>query len=48
MAIAILGGVGALAWAGYPYLLLFPLQTVNGRVMGLRRRKLRGPTGEGP
>jgi uncharacterized membrane protein len=39
MAIAIIGGVGALAWAGYAYLLLFPLQTINGRVMGSRRRR---------
>jgi uncharacterized membrane protein len=39
MAIAIIGGVGALAWAVYAYLLLFPLQTINGRVMGSRRRR---------
>jgi uncharacterized membrane protein len=48
MAIAIFGGVGALAWAGYAYLVLFPLQTINGRVMASRRRKLRGSAGEGP
>jgi uncharacterized membrane protein len=41
MAIAVLGGVGALAWAGYAYLLLFPLQAINGRVMGSRRKKIR-------
>jgi hypothetical protein len=46
MAIAVLGGVDAIAWAGYAYLLLFPLQTINGRVMGSRRRKLRS-TAEG-
>ena len=48
MAIAVLGGIDAVAWAGYAYLLLFPLQTINGRVMASRRRKLRGPAGEGP
>jgi uncharacterized membrane protein len=47
MAIAVLGGVGALSWAGYAYLLLFPLQAINGVVMGQRRRKLRSPGGEG-
>ena len=47
IAIAVFGGVGALAWAGYAYLLLFPLQAINGRVMALRRRKLRSPAGEG-
>jgi uncharacterized membrane protein len=46
MAIAVLGGVDAIAWAGYAYLLLFPLQTSDGRVMGSRRRKLRS-TAEG-
>ncbi len=45
IAIAVLGGVGALTWAGYAYLLLFPLQAINGRVMGNRRKKLRGPEG---
>ena len=48
MAIAVLGGIDAVAWAGYAHLLLFPLQTINGRVMASRRRKLRGPAGEGP
>ncbi len=48
MAIAVLGGEGAVGWAGYAYLLLFPLQTINGRVMASRRRKLPGPAGEGP
>jgi uncharacterized membrane protein len=42
-AIAVLGGEEAVSWAGYAYLLVFPLQTINGRVMGSRRRKLRGP-----
>lgn len=41
IAIAVLGGVGAVAWAGYAYILLFPLQMVNGRVMGSRRQKNR-------
>ncbi len=39
VAIAVLGGAPTVAWAGYAYLLLFPLQTINGRVMGSRRRK---------
>jgi uncharacterized membrane protein len=39
--IAIFGGVDVLSWAGYAYLLLFPLQAINGRVMGLRRKKLK-------
>jgi hypothetical protein len=47
IAIAVFGGVGALSWAGYAYLLLFPLQSINGRVMALRRRKLRSQAGEG-
>ena len=46
MAIAVLGGVDAIAWAGYAYILLFPLQTINGRVMGSRRRKLRSTAGK--
>jgi len=41
MAIAILGGVVALSWAGYAYLLLFPLQTINGYVMGSRRKRMK-------
>ena len=39
-AIAVLGGVATISWAGYVYVLLFPLQTINGRVMGSRRKKL--------
>jgi uncharacterized membrane protein len=39
VAIAFLGGVGTISWAGYVYLLVFPLQTINGRVMGSRRKK---------
>ena len=41
IAIAVLGDVDTLSWAGYAYLLLFPLQAINGRVMGLRRKKLK-------
>jgi uncharacterized membrane protein len=48
VAIAVLGGATAVSWAGYAYLLLFPLQSINGRVMGYRRRKLPGPADEGP
>jgi uncharacterized membrane protein len=54
VAIAALGGVGATSWAGLVYLLVFPLQTINSRVMGSRRRRYRdaqakaGAGGEGP
>ncbi len=40
MAIAVLGGVATISWAGYVYILLFPLQTINGRVMGSRRKSM--------
>ena len=43
MAVAVLGGEEAVSWAGYVYLLLFPLQTINGRVMGSRRKKSSSP-----
>jgi hypothetical protein len=39
MAVAVLGGAATISWAGYAYILLFPLQTINGRVMGSRRRR---------
>jgi hypothetical protein len=39
MAVAVLGGAATIAWAGYVYILLFPLQTINGRVMGARRKR---------
>jgi uncharacterized membrane protein len=39
MAIAVFGGVATVAWAGYAYILLFPLQTINGYVMGTRRKR---------
>jgi uncharacterized membrane protein len=39
VALAILGGAEHVAWAGYAYLLLFPLQSINGRVMGARRKR---------
>jgi uncharacterized membrane protein len=49
VAIAVLWGtVNAASWAGSIYILIFPLQTINGRVMGTRRRKLPGPADEGP
>jgi uncharacterized membrane protein len=41
VAIAALGGVGATSWAGLVYLLVFPLQVINSRVMGSRRRRYR-------
>jgi uncharacterized membrane protein len=37
--IALLGGAGAVSWAGYVYLLIFPLLHINGRMMGSRRKK---------
>lgn len=39
IAIAVFGGDALVSLAGYVYLLVFPLQTINGRVMGSRRRK---------
>jgi len=39
VAIAVIGGDEVVALAGYVYLLIFPLQTINGRVMGTRRRR---------
>jgi uncharacterized membrane protein len=41
MAIAVLGGAATISWAGYVYLLLFPLQAINGHVMGSRRSKMK-------
>ena len=43
VAIAVFGGPGAVLWAGMIYLLIFPLQTINGRAMKARRGK-RGAT----
>ncbi len=48
VAIAVIGGAAAVSWAGYVYVLVFPLQAINGRVMGSRRRKLPGSADEGP
>jgi uncharacterized membrane protein len=49
VATAALGGVGAISWAGLVYLLVFPLQIINGRVMDFRRRKYRNAqTKRGP
>ena len=42
IAIAIFGGEGAISWAGYAYLLLFPLLALNGYLMDRRRRKSEG------
>jgi hypothetical protein len=39
VALAVLGGEGAISWAGWIYLLLFPLQVINGRLMKSRRAK---------
>jgi hypothetical protein len=38
--IAIFGGQEMADWAGVVYLLLFPLQMVNGRIMASRRRRI--------
>lgn len=40
--IAVLGGPGTLSWAGWAYVLIAPLQTVNGHVMGSRIRREAG------
>src|SRR5215218_9873798 len=40
VAIAIFGGAGYIDWSGYAYLLLFPLQAINGRVMAYRRKRI--------
>lgn len=42
--IAVVGGSGAVALAGWIYVLLFPLQAANARIMGSRRMKM----GEAP
>ena len=39
VAIAFLGGERLLSWAGYVYVLVFPMQVINGRVMASRRKK---------
>ena len=53
VAIAALGGVGATSWAGLVYLLVFPLQMINSRIMSSRRRRYEGSrtkaeAGDGP
>jgi len=37
--IAVLGGEAAVSWAGYAYLLLFPVLKINGHLMDSRRRR---------
>jgi uncharacterized membrane protein len=39
IAIAILGGPAMVTWSGLAYLLLFPFMTINGYVMGARRKR---------
>ncbi len=39
VAIATVGGQEAIGWAGFVYLLIFPLQVINGRLMDSRRRR---------
>ncbi len=42
IAIAVFAIAGVVSLAGYIYLLVFPLQTINGRVMGSRRSRDEG------
>ncbi|HKH10695.1 MAG TPA: hypothetical protein VKA73_06090 [Rubrobacter sp.] len=44
--IAAIGGVRWISWAGFIYLLIGPLQTLNGYAMGSRWRRKTG--GKGP
>ncbi len=37
--IAVLGGEATVAWSGWAYLLLFPLQVTNGYLMDARRKR---------
>jgi hypothetical protein len=39
VAVAVIGGEEAVGWAGMVYVLIFPLQVINGRLMDARRRK---------
>ena len=39
MSVAVLGGTTLISLAGYVYVLLFPLQFVNGYTMGTRRKR---------
>jgi hypothetical protein len=38
IAIAVLGGEETLSWAGWAYLLSWPLMTIHGYIMARRRR----------
>jgi uncharacterized membrane protein len=39
IAVALLGGEGASSWAGWLYLLIWPLMTIHGYIMARRRRQ---------
>ena len=39
IAIAVLGGEAAVSWAGYSYLLLFPVLKINSYLMDSRRKR---------
>lgn len=48
ISIAFLGGAGPVAWAGWVYLLIIPLQIANGRLMRSRRERIEESPGGGP
>jgi hypothetical protein len=39
MALAVLGGETVVSWAGYVYLLLFPVLRINSYLMDSRRKR---------
>ncbi len=44
IAIAVLGGEAAVSWAGYSYLLLFPVLQINSYLMDSRRKRRQSPS----
>ena len=43
MALAVLGGETVVSWAGYVYLLLFPVLRINSYLMDSRRKRSQAP-----